>query len=192
MLNSLLSPFIILGISNNHSREPANTTCKQGNPGQQPQLLQTIQITNPTNRAGRCRGEGGIGEERISSKHPKRKTTFTGDSMHPPNRTIEPDETLPARAIIDDYTTYVFVAPCELQETRKKAKERNECLWQLLLQRNTVPANPYCPVVVVPSCSPAFATTIPRTFPKVQHYLSKSGFQGQQRRRRLRRPPAFP
>ena len=97
--------------------------------------------------------------KKISSKHPKRKTTFTGDSMHPPNRTIEPDETLPARAIIDDYTTYVFVAPCELQETRKKAKERKECLWQLLLQRNTVHPTPTA-LVVVPFYSAAFATSI--------------------------------
>ena len=52
------SPFRILSISNNHSRQSAKTTCKQANLGQQSQLLTPIPVTNPSNRAGRCGGGG--------------------------------------------------------------------------------------------------------------------------------------
>ena len=47
----------------------------------------------------------------------------------------------------------------ELHAMREKAKERKEWLWQLLLQRSVVHLTPTTLVVVVPSYSPAFATS---------------------------------
>ena len=75
--------FGILGISNNHPRQLANPP-KQGQAGQS-QLLQAIPVTNPTNRASRCRREGtcegGEGSKATTSTK-KAREPFTGDSTH--------------------------------------------------------------------------------------------------------------
>ena len=71
----------------------------------------------------------------------------------------------------------------ELCAVKRKAVERKERLWQLLLQRSGMPATPIVLVVAAPFFSVPFVTSIPRTFPRAPPSSSRSGYHEQQRKR---------
>ena len=75
----------------------------------------------------------------------------------------------------------------ELYKAQRKAKERKDRLWQLLLQRNAMQAIPTGPVAVVPSYTQALITSSPRIYPRELHSSSRTGYPESARRRRQRR-----
>ena len=133
-------------------------------------------------------GRKGVDEETDKGKC-KGKSTFSGDKT--PHYMFDADE-LPSQPMHDEQTDadpnpVVPRDEQELYKAQKKAKERKDHLWQLLLQRNTVQAIPTGQVVVAPCYMPVLDISIQRTFLRKQPYWSKSGYHGSQKRKTHRK-----
>ena len=124
---------------------------------------------DPTNRASRCGGEGGTGEQENQSKvlEAPRKAEPSQETAHTLlialmnlSRHFHPDLMM-LMMMMHLWTLH------ELHKTRWKAKERKARLQQLLLQRNAGPATLLSRLLWDLLFS-SFVTTTPRTFPRAQ------------------------
>ena len=101
-------PFGILRINNSNSCHAGNSPPKAAaaDTGATRQLS-LIPVTNPSARVGQCRGDGGEGEQRNKGTGcTKKRAPFTGDGAH---ASLDPDETLPARPMVDGDDDSIFV-----------------------------------------------------------------------------------
>ena len=173
-------PFRILRISNSI---PDSQPTLLVNKDKRQQLLAPIPVTNPSNRAGQCGGEGEPKTKSTGSK--KGRAPFTWDSAHIPHCTGEPDTTLPARTPVDNPDGDAFADTSQTLHGKAESKGRKNSLWQLLLQRNIMQQTHTTPVAVVPFSSPAYITSTQRIFCRVQHYSPRSSYHKLLGRKRL-------
>ena len=113
----------------------------------------------------------------------KARAPFTGDSLHPPHNANESEQTFSSRVNDIDDNNDAFADTSRTLHNEAESNGEKEWLQQLLLQRSGVPATPTILVIVVPSSSAVYGTSIPRTYHKGQHYLSRSGYPKLPRRR---------
>ena len=124
--------FGILSISNSHPRQPANPPPgKQGNPGQQPQLLVPIIVMNTSNSASRHREKEKKKESKVPQA-PKKERYHLPETAHtllivPVNLTKHFQPEGLSMILIKMYLQTLQ----ELTKMREKVRERKERLWQL-------------------------------------------------------------